>query len=65
MGRACSAYGGEAYTGFWWGNLRKGDPLEDQGTDGKIILKWISKKWDREAWTRSIWVWMGTGGEQW
>jgi hypothetical protein len=22
MGGACSAYGGEEYTGFWWGNLR-------------------------------------------
>jgi hypothetical protein len=25
IGRACSAYGWkEAYTGFWWGNLKKG-----------------------------------------
>ena len=22
IGRACSIYGGEVYTGFWWGNLR-------------------------------------------
>jgi hypothetical protein len=30
---------GEAYTGFWWGNLRERDPLEDPRLDGKIILR--------------------------
>jgi hypothetical protein len=34
---------GEVYTGFWWGNLRKRDHLEDPGIDG-MILKWIFKK---------------------
>jgi hypothetical protein len=24
---------GEAYTGFWWGNLRERDHLEDAGID--------------------------------
>ena len=23
IGGACSAYGGEAYTGFWWRNLKE------------------------------------------
>jgi hypothetical protein len=36
----------EVYTGFWWGNLRKGDRLEDTGVDRKIILRLIFKKWD-------------------
>jgi hypothetical protein len=32
---------GEVRTGFWWGNLRGRDYLEDPGIDGKIILNWI------------------------
>jgi hypothetical protein len=41
-------YGGrrEAYTGFWCGNLREADHLEDPGIDGRIIFKGISRKWD-------------------
>jgi len=35
---------GEVHTGFWWGNLRERDHLEDSGVDGKIILRWIFKK---------------------
>ena len=28
-------------TGFWWGNLRERDHLEDAGIYGKIILRWL------------------------
>jgi hypothetical protein len=28
---------GEAYTGFWWGNLRERDHLRNPGIDGRII----------------------------
>ena len=28
---------GEAYTGFWWGNLRERGHLEDVGVNGRMI----------------------------
>ena len=37
---------------FWWGNLRKGDHLEDPGVDGRIILRWIIQE-------------VGCGGTDW
>jgi len=41
---ACSAYGGEACTGFWWGNLKERDHWGDPAIDGRIILRWIFRK---------------------
>jgi hypothetical protein len=32
---------GETYTGFWWGNLRDRDHLEDPVVDEGIILRWL------------------------
>jgi hypothetical protein len=32
------------HTGFWWGNFKKGDYLEDLGINGRIPLKWTLKK---------------------
>jgi len=43
------------YTGFWWGNLRERDHLEDPGLCERIILRWIFRKWDVVTWTGSIW----------
>jgi hypothetical protein len=37
---------GEAYTEFWWGNLRERDQWRDPGLDERIILRWIFWKWD-------------------
>jgi len=46
MGWTCSSYdgGSEAYTGFWWGNLKERDHLGDPGIDGRIVLRWIFRK---------------------
>jgi hypothetical protein len=36
----------EVHTGFWCGDLRKGDHLGDLSAGGRIILNRIFKKWD-------------------
>ena len=63
---ACSIYGGEVYSGFWWGNLTERDHLGDQDVDGRIILRillrWIFRKWDVWVWSGSSWRRIETGG---
>ena len=29
---------GEVHTGFWWGNLRECDMLEDVGVNGTVVF---------------------------
>jgi hypothetical protein len=53
---------GAMYAGFWWGNVRERDHLEDPGIDGRIILRLIVKTWNMGTWTGSIWLRKGTGG---
>jgi len=47
MGGACSTCEREERyrRGFWWGNLRERDLLEDTFIDGMITLRWIFTKW--------------------
>jgi hypothetical protein len=47
---------GKMYTGFWWGNVKEREFLEDPSIDGKVILRWICRKWDEGAWTGLIWL---------
>jgi hypothetical protein len=49
------------HTGFWWGNLRKRDRLEDLGVDGRIISKWIFTKWDGGI----VWIDLAQDRDRW
>ena len=42
---------GEAYTGFWWLNLRERDLSEDTGLDERLIVRWFFRKWGVGVWT--------------
>ena len=53
---------GEAYAGFWWGNLRERDQLDDPGVDERINIKidlqevgcgdmdWVELAQERNTW---------------
>jgi hypothetical protein len=56
---------GEAYKGFWLGNLTERDHLEDPDVDARIILRWIFRKWDVGTWTGSNWLRIWTRDGHW
>ena len=48
------------HTEFWRGNLKHSDHLQDQGVDGKFILRWVFKKWNGRVWSGFIGLQIGT-----
>jgi hypothetical protein len=67
MGRlvACMRRG-EVHIGFWWGNMRERDHLEDSGIDGRVILNWIFKKWmEGGGWGSVYWIDVAQGRIRW
>jgi hypothetical protein len=40
--------------GFWWGDLKEINYLEDPAVDGRTTSKRIFKKWDEIAWTTFV-----------
>jgi hypothetical protein len=62
MGRQVACMEGEVHTGFWCGNLRERDNLEDPDIDGRIILKLIFYKSVGQVWTVLIWLRIDTSG---
>ena len=52
----------DAYTGFWLGNLRERNHLENTAVDERIILRWIFRKLYVGVWTGSCWFSTGTCG---
>ena len=43
------------HTGFWWGNLRKRDHMEDLGINGKLNIKMALQQLGLQA------AWIGQG----
>ena len=44
------------------GNLRETGHFEDPGVDGRVILRWTSRKWEGVVGTGWSWLRIGTGG---
>jgi hypothetical protein len=63
IGGACSAYGEgrDVYRGLV-GKPEGKRSLGDPGVNGRIILRWISRKWNVGVWTGLSWLRIRTVG---
>jgi hypothetical protein len=52
---------GDLCTGFWWGNPRNRDHLEDTNVDERITLRWIFREWDGSV----DWVELAQDRDRW
>jgi hypothetical protein len=52
---------GKVHRGFWYGNLRERVHLEDQGVDGRTILRCIYRKQDGGKLEWIQWLRIGAG----
>jgi hypothetical protein len=50
------------YTGFWWGNLRERDHLEDSHIDDRIIFRWNCRKFDVGG---KDWIYLPQDRDRW
>jgi hypothetical protein len=50
------------HTGFFGGNLKERDHLEELGPCARTVLVWVLNKYDRRARMRSSWLSIGTSG---
>jgi hypothetical protein len=51
--------GGDVCTGFWWENLREGNPWGDIDIDERIILRRNFRKWDMD------WIKLAQDRDRW
>jgi hypothetical protein len=62
MDETRGTYGGESYTGIWWGKLRERHNIEDPDVDGRMDLQevgclgmdWIDVAQDRDRWRAPV-----------
>jgi hypothetical protein len=62
VGHVARMGGGQMHIGFWLGNLRERDNMEDLGVDGRMILQCMLKKSFGKAWTGLSWLRIATSG---
>jgi hypothetical protein len=50
------------HPGFWWGDPREGEHLQDLGIERLKIIKWFLNNW---GWGGTDWIDTAEGGGRW